>query len=130
MNPNTVHQVWSRWEYRIYSDHQPDYQTVKANCARFGRTLFGSVSAMRITQRTDGDGRLHWQIEVMTEGHPIQELLYVEWVHAQWRRFLLEGFGHTAEIRSHARLDAGERSDGLPADQLIILPPLIVRPDL
>jgi hypothetical protein len=126
MNPNSQHQRWSFWEYRVYPDStkRPTYELVKKNAARFGRLLFGSASQMRLTCATDDVGRLYWEIAVLTEGHPVHEPGYVSWVHHQWAKFCRQGFGQTCEIRSHARLEAGDREDGRPADQLIMLPPL------
>lgn len=126
MNVNSSHQMWSFWQYRVYPDgtKRPDFATVKQNAARFGRMLFGSASEMRVMQATDDYARSYWEISVRTEGHPVHEPQWVEWVHAQWRRFLLNGFGGASEIQSHARLEAGDRQDGTPADQLIMLPTL------
>jgi hypothetical protein len=125
VDPNSAHQVWSFWEYRVYPDgtKRPPFALVKANCARFGRLVFGSASEMRITEATDARG-WYWEVAVRTEGHPVQDPRYTEWLHAQWRRFLHHGFGGAAEIHAHARLEAGDRQDGTPADPLIILPSL------
>ena len=118
MNPNSANQRWSLWEYRVYPDvtKRPDFQTVKVNCARFGRLVFGSVSEMRIEERS------YWEIAVLTEGHPVHDPVYTEWIHAQWRKFFQEGFGSACVVQCHARLEAGDRQDGKPADQLIIMP--------
>lgn len=124
MNPNSAHQRWSLWQYRVYPDatKRPLSSDVTANCARFGRLLFGSASEMRIVGGTDADARRYWEITVRAEGHSVHDPSYVEWMHAAWQRFLLQGFGPTAEVRAHARLEAGSREDGTPPDQLIILP--------
>jgi hypothetical protein len=124
VNPNSSHQRWSFWQYRVYPDpaHRPSFWAVKPSAARFGRLMFGSVSEMKIEQATDDTGRLYWQISILSEGHPVHDPLYVGWMHTQWGRFLREGFGHSCEIRSHARLEAGDRQDGTPADQLIVVP--------
>ena len=126
MNPNSAHQTWSFWEYRVYPDatKRPDFATVKANCARFGRLTFGSASEMRIHHGTDQTGRLYWEIAVRTEGHPVHEPGYADWVHRQWRMLFRKGFGPTCEVQAHARLEAGDRQDGTPPDQLILLPTL------
>jgi hypothetical protein len=130
MNPNSAHQLWSLWQYRVYPDgtKRPTFQTVKTNCARFGRLMFGSASEMRIRQATDDRGRLYWEVAVLTEGSPVHDPQYVAWMHATWDRFFREGFGVACEIQHHARLEAGDRQDGTPADQLILLPPLAVEP--
>jgi len=126
MDPNSAHQRWSLWQYRVYPDqtHRPSFATVKANVARFARLTFGSTSEMRIVCATDDQARLYWELSVRTEGHPVHDPRYVDWMHAQWRRFLLNGFGSSCIIHPHARLEAGDRQDGRPADQLIILPTL------
>lgn len=126
MDPNSAHQRWSLWEYRVYPDtlKRPSLAAVKANCARFGRLVFGSASQMRLRHATDATGRLYWEVAVLTEGHPVHEPSYTEWMHQRWRRFFANGFGRTSEVQCHARLEAGDRQDGTPADQLIILPPL------
>lgn len=125
MNPNSAHQMWSLWQYRVYPDQtqRPIYSTVKQNCVRFGRLMFGVASEMRLVCATD-QGRLYWEVAVRTEGHPVHDPQYTNWVHAQWTRFFQHGFGSTCEIRPHARLEAGDRQDGTPPDQLIILPRL------
>jgi hypothetical protein len=128
MNPNSANQRWSLWEYRIFPSglKRPSYQTVKANAARFGRLAFGSASEMRVQWRTDDFGRLCWVITVLSEDHPVHDATYVEWMHRQWHRFFTEGFGPGSTIQSHARLMAGDREDGRPADQLIVLPGISV----
>lgn len=128
MNPNSTHQMFSLWEYRVYPDpaRRPQFSTVKANAARVGRVLFGSATEMRLVCATDDAGRLYWEIAARTEGHPVHDPHYVEWMHANWQRFFHEGFGATCEVQAHARLEAGDRQDGRPADQLIIVPTLVV----
>lgn len=126
MDPNSGNQRWSLWQYRVYPDRtaRPTYDLVKENASRFGRVAFGSASQMRLRCATDGVGRLYWEIAVLTEGHPVHDPQYVEWMHTQWSIFLRNGFGIGCEIQAHARLEAGDRQDGTPADQLIVLPPL------
>src|ERR1041384_418336 len=124
MNPNSAHQRWSLWEYRVYPSqtHRPLYRDVKANCARFGRLMFGSASEMHVLCGRDEYGRLYWEIKVRSEGHPVHDPRYVEWMHGVWRQFFQNGFGQTCDVWPHARLEAGDREDGRPPDQLIIMP--------
>jgi hypothetical protein len=126
VNPNSQNQRWSLWEYRVYPDalHRPDYESVKTNAARFGRLAFTSAASMRIRQATDDRGRMYWEIAALAEGLPVHDPAYTEWMHEHWRKFLKHGFGEKSEILCHARLEAGDRQDGTPADQLIILPAL------
>lgn len=126
MTPNSAHQWWSLWQYRVYRDstRQPDFATVKALCARFGQQLFGRASQMRIVYRTDGLGCPCWEISIRTEGHPVHDPQYVAWMHDAWRYFFARGFGPSCLVQAHARLEAGDRQDGTPPDQLILLPAL------
>ena len=126
---NSTHQLWSLWQYRVFPEarRRPDFETVKANCARFGRLVFGSASQMRISL---AEAPYRWDIDVRTEGHPVHDPCYAEWMHAQWKTFLQGGFGATCDVHCHARLEAGSRQDGTPAEQLIILPTLQVTPHL
>jgi len=116
----------------VYPDgtKKPPFQTVKENCARFGLKMFGGDSEMNVKAATDEHGRLYWEIKIRTEGHPVHEGPYTEYIHTLWKQFLLNGFGPASEVRPHARLEAGDRQDGTPADQLIILPQLKVDPHL
>lgn len=125
MNLNSDNQCWSFWEYRVYPDgtRRPDFALVKANCARFGRLMFGSTSEMKVRYAAE-HGRAFWEVAVLTEGHPVHDPAYTEWMHRQWQRFFHAGFGPSCELQSHARLAAGDRQDGTPADQLIMLPSL------
>ena len=126
MDPNSQHQRWSLWEYRVYPDgtRMPPFPLVKENCARFGKLQFGTASEMRVKQATDEHGKMYWEIADLTEGHPVHDPKYTEWMHEQWRKFFAKGFGYRCEVQCHARLEAGDREDGKPADQLIIMPPL------
>jgi hypothetical protein len=127
MDPNSRNQRWSHWQFYVYADgtKRPDFQTVKENCARFGRLMFGSVSEMKVACSMDESKRLFWDIEVRTEGHPVHDPMYVEWMHEQWRRFFREGFGQSCEVKFNEQLIAGDRQNGKPADQLIIMPSIV-----
>jgi hypothetical protein len=133
MNLNSGNQRWSLWEYRVYPTRtqlmQPDFKSVKANCAKFGRLVFGSASSMHIRYASDQVGRMYWEIAVLTEGHPVHDPQYTTWMHDQWRAFLHSGFGK-CDVQAHARLEAGDRQDGRPADQLIVLPGLTIEGDI
>lgn len=124
MNPNSAHQIWSRWTFTVVPGRSiaRPWAQVHANCARFGRQAFGAASEMRITSH----GGRQWTIDVRTEGHPVHDAAYVDWMTAQWRRFFVEGFGVGTSVTCVTKFEAGDRQDGRPADQLIIVPPLAV----
>lgn len=123
MSPNSAHQLWSRWTFTVTPGRRVErpFANVRDNCARFGRTAFGAASAMRVT--THGN---RWVIDVRTEGHPVHDARYVDWMTAQWRRFFVNGFGVGTVVQCDTKLEAGDRQDGRPAAQLIILPSVAV----
>jgi hypothetical protein len=123
MNPNSKNQIWSKWTFTVTPgvSRRRTLAEVRAHCARFGRKAFGAASAMRITR---AGGR--WTIEVRTEGHPVHESAYVDWMQRQWAPFFVNGFGLGTVTTCTAKLEAGDRQDGTPADQLIILPTLSI----
>lgn len=123
MNLNSRNQRWSRWAFEITPGgiKRPTFPDVKANAARFGRKCFGSATQMHIASYSDGLVR----IMVRSEGHNVHEPTYVAWVTAQWARWALNGWGAGTALRCiDAKLEAGTRQDGSPADQLIIAPQL------
>jgi len=123
---NSQNQRWSRWDYRAYpATRATDAATLTAAAARFGRVLFGSASVMRVRGSLE-DGQWCWAVSVLTEGGPVHDPRYANWVHRQWVEFFQHGFGPTCQVRAQARLVAGSRQDGTPAEQGIILPPLAV----
>lgn len=50
MNPNSAHQVWSRWTFTVTPGRSiaRPVANVRDNCARFGRKAFGAASEMRV----------------------------------------------------------------------------------
>jgi hypothetical protein len=125
MDPNSVHQIWSFWLYRIYPEKQPAFALVRDNCARFGRLIFGSATEMKVIEAIDRKGYPYFEIAIRAEGHPVHESAYTDWMHLQWDKFFRNGFGQECIVNSHAHLEAGSRQDGTPADQLIMMPPRI-----
>lgn len=126
MNPNSTHQMWSRWTATVTTDPAlvpPSFEQVKENCARFYRKAFGSATELNITGSDVPGGT--WIIDCRTEGHPAHDPTYVAYMTSELRRFLVVGFAH-AQVAFDVKLEAGSRQDGTPADQLIFGPPPIV----
>jgi hypothetical protein len=127
MNPNSAHQMWSRWTFTVVARRPRTIKDISANVARFGRKAFGSATAMRARPLvSDARGAVAWEFDIRTEGHPVHDVAYVTWMTAQWRRFFLEGFGVGTTVTCETRLEAGSRQDGTPSDQLIILPSIAI----
>ena len=126
MNPNSGHQRWSRWIYRVEAPGSPRLEIVRQSCRAFGWRRFGSVSVMRVERKPPG----LWEIAILSEGHPVHDPGYARWMHGELRRFLTAAFGPEAKITTTASLVAGSRDDGTAPDQLIIMPGAIRAHDL
>jgi hypothetical protein len=124
MNPNSQNQRWSKWVWFVVPGtiKARPFLVVRDNCARFGRKAFGSASQMRVRRNLRG-----YIIEVMTEGHPVHDPTYVDFMRKNWDRFFTEGFGNGTTTKMSAKLLAGSRQDGKPSDQLLILPQLSIQ---
>lgn len=125
MNPNSAHQTWSKWTFTVKPQQAhriltpEDKASAHANIARFGRKKFGSASQMRLTFKP-----IVLVVEVRTEGHPVHDPQYQEWMLKEWRAFFAVGFGMETTVALEAHMEAGSKQDGTPSDQLVILPTL------
>lgn len=123
MDPNSTNQRWSRWVFDVHTGGlrlQP-FRDIKQAAAIFGRIRFGSASEMHVSIVHE-DGRRRVRIKVRTEGHPVHDPLFRVFMHREWTRWAIRGFGNgtTCEL-VEAKLEAGDRQDGTPRDQLIIM---------
>lgn len=121
MNPNSQNQWWSKWSFVVLPGRPvvASFAVVKSQAARFGRMAFGSGSQMRIRQR-----RQMWTFEILTEGTPVTDDMYVEFMSRKWEKAFEAWFGPGTRTRVSAKLKAGSWQDGRPAEQLLILPGL------
>lgn len=123
MDLNTQHSVWSLWTFTVHPEHRVelDFEVIRVNCARFGRKVFGSAAQMCVeTERWDTGTAC--VVKVRAEGHPAQDPQYVGYVAELWARFFKNGFGQGSRITHEVKWEAGDRGDGRPPDQLVILP--------
>ena len=122
MNPNSKNQLWSKWTWTVYPGRKValPFEPLKQVIAKFTRGHFGSASQMRITEKLD-----HYIIELLTEGKPAHDYVFVDQITARFQSFFKHQFGPgTQTSLSGPRLMAGSRQDGSPPDQMIILPSL------
>lgn len=125
MDPNSQHQRWSKWWFIVHPGitKRPTYLMVRDAAATYARIHFGMTTAMEVKEEFNRDTKkTEWHIKVRSEGHPIHDPIYVEAMTRLWRRWVARGFGPDAllEVRE-AKLEAGDRQDGTPRDQLIIM---------
>lgn len=122
MNPNSTHQLWSKWMWLVRPGRKTvlPFEPVKAAIARFTKAHFGSAGQMRITERLDC-----YYIELLIEGKPAHDPEYIVHTAFVFENFFSAHFGAgTRTTLSGPRLMSGSRQDGTPPDQLIILPSL------
>jgi len=108
-DPNTEHQVWSRWTFEVRECVRTvPHKEVELNAARWLRKGFGSVGKARVARTVTG-----WRIEAIVEGAPVQEPAYVAHVAQEFQqRFVEPGFGTLATSKVKAELLAGEDPAG------------------
>ena len=119
MDPNSHHQLWSRWEFTIIeSGKHPPLAEVKNAAARWFRTGFGTAGRFRIEERVRT-----WVITLEVEGAPAHDPDYVAAVSLQFQRdFVEKGWGQLAVGVVEAKVIAGDRQNGKPRDQLVVMP--------
>ena len=124
MDPNSQHQLWSKWTVTVTPPTAPKLRTmaeVETNAARFFRKAFGTATQCRILATPD-----FWTFEVRTEGHPVHDPAYADYMAQAFARFFTEGFGVGTQVATASKLEAGSRQDGTPADQMLILPTFVI----
>jgi hypothetical protein len=122
MNPNSTHQLWSKWivTIRPTGPGVPQFEYVTTNTARFMRKAFGSAASCRVRQIARA-----WVVEVLADAqyHPLDADSF-DALSRHFTQFFRNGFGESADVRVKARLMAGSRIDGRPPDQLLMMPSL------
>ncbi len=128
MDPNSDHQLWSRWTFVIEASKYVRLALVKENALKWLRMGFGSVGRARITESVRRTGpkqqfRINrWVIECEVEGPPAHDPEYVESVRAQFQKFAQAGWGQMATGSTEVRVLAGNKEGGKPRDQMLVIP--------
>lgn len=121
MDPNSTHQLWSRWQFGIkaHASKRPNFVIVAENARVYFKKLFGVVGRARCDQQD-----LHYLVTCEIEGPPAHDPDYVERVKQDFiERFMRQGFGPSARLeRFEVMVLAGSKQDGQPADQLLVMP--------
>ena len=129
MDPNTQHQRWSEWVFEIHEHGRyVSRLDVEQNIAKWFRMGFGTVGQFKV-QRARGAPRvIGWTIRLQIEGVDAHDPAYVASVRQQFRqRFVAQGWGPLACGFVRATLLAGDRQDGTPRAQLIVMPSIMPR---
>lgn len=123
MDPNSANQIWSAWIFTVQeAGRTAPRADVEANAARWLRRGFGSVGECRVSRTAKG-----WKIEARVEGVSAHDPGYVASVRRQFQaRFVAQGWGPLASSTVRVRVLAGDRQDGKPRAQLVMLPTIRV----
>lgn len=142
MDPNSQHQLWSRWDVTITpparkAHHRPDDE-VRVAWAKFVRKSFNTTAGevrleRRVTVRSPRTGRVRafslrqvevtqWFAQARVEGAPVTDPFYRDRQKRRLVEFWGSGFGPGTHVHIDVRIEAGDRGDGTPPAQLAILP--------
>jgi hypothetical protein len=126
MDVNSQHQIWSRWTFVVVADKRkmPSMLECRENARKFFREGFGSIGRAKIDQY---DQTYVFVVEV--EGPPAHDPEYRKSVARQFKKnFINRGFGYSARLQDmEVRILSGDKQDGKPADQMIVLPSINLR---
>jgi hypothetical protein len=124
LDPNSQHQLWSRWVFGVEASPRklPDVKECAENARRFFAKGFKSTMGQ---VRCDQQGTYYCFI-VEIEGPPVHDPEYRAEVKARFEeKFMRLGFGPSARLtRFHAGVLAGDKEDGRPPEQLLVMPTL------
>jgi hypothetical protein len=128
IDPNSEHQMWSRWVFGVESPvKQPDVEECITNAQRYFAKGFGTVGRVRCDQQGT-----YYCLVVEVEGPPAHDPGYVESVRRQFvKRFMAQGFGPSAYLtRFTAGVLAGNCEDGQPPTQMLVMPSVVGKPTM
>lgn len=136
MDPNSAHQLWSRWTAIVtvpFSAIQASQEFRGAmidTSARFYRGLFGSVSELNVDARQLGPASSEFVVVCRTEGAPAPDAEFRRRRMADISAFFgrnLSRYGDV-NVRVDVHVEAGDVGDGKPPAQLILGPPVALMP--
>ena len=124
MDPNSDHQLWSRWTFAIrVARHapRPSRGEVIDNARKYFAMLFRAPGQLRC----DVVGRVY-RITLDVEGPPAHDVGCRAHVHTDFKkRFMRAGFGPGSRLVDfQVAILAGDVQDGTPRTQLLVMPKL------
>lgn len=133
MDPNSQHQLWSRWDVTVRPPSRGfdrrGLEELRTAWAKFVRKAFGTTAGeVRLEKRRRRLFSLHGGelfAQARVEGVPAHEAGYRD---AQKRRivtFFGSGFGPGTQVHIEVRIEAGDVQDGTTPAQLVMLPTLV-----
>lgn len=123
LNPNSQHQLWSRWTFRVHGKAVP-ISEAKLNAARWLRQRFGSVGRAKVQERVEA-GRPVFVIVAEVEGVPAHDPHYIRSTKASFAKFVEAGWGPLALGSTSIEILAGDTQAGRPPAQLVVMPSIL-----
>jgi hypothetical protein len=122
MDPNSSHQLWSRWSFVIIDGgRHPPFHEVEINAARWLTKLFGTVGRARVKELPHS-----WEIVCEAEGPPATDPVCIADVRRQFQNnFVAQGWGPLSVGVVEVDILAGDREDGGPAVQIVVMPTVL-----
>lgn len=137
MDPNSRHQLWSRWVVEVTLPFHIVHATkqfateVREGCAYFYREMFGSATELHINAiYIPSTRQTHITVTCRTEGAPMPDPVFRQLRIDQLAQFFGNNLRKYGEVKVHVEvhLEAGDTGDGKPPAQLIIGPPVALMP--
>jgi hypothetical protein len=119
LNPNSANQIWTAWKWTVRPGRRlrRPFEEVKLNISRFAATAFGSVTRLRIAECAEA-----YVIEATTEGAPLHDPDFRDYMERNWKKFFILGFGEDTTVELRTTFLAGSQQDGKPPAQWIEIP--------
>ncbi|MCC6989929.1 MAG: hypothetical protein IT181_13070 [Acidobacteria bacterium] len=134
MDPNTQHQLWSRWDVTVTPPktmtgpaQRALLEEMRTAWARFVRRAFVTTTGqVRLERRRRWLFSRRFTIfaQARLEGAPAHDPQYRDVMKRRIVTFFGSGFGSGTQVRIDVRIEAGDLQDGQPAAQMIVLPTL------
>jgi hypothetical protein len=124
LDPNSQHQMWSRWSFEVISkDKLPSIAECVDNFRRYIagilQTTVGRVRVDRINSK--------YLFMAEVEGPPAHDPDLRVVIHRAISDFTFKGFGVNATTHNfEVGILAGDEQDGRPPDQLLVMPAAIL----
>lgn len=122
-NPNSQHQCWLEFGWRVRTPRTPDPDTVRRAVDAFFRALSRGSPAMCQIRFVRLPRSMSFRIDWRVDRQAYLDLTTQSALDQRVRAFLLHGFGNDVAVTSlSVRLLAGDSQTGKPAAQLLVLP--------
>jgi len=117
IDPNSDHQLWSHWTFRVVGGRVVPMKDVRENTASWLRCKFGSVGQAKVSLDAVGA----YIIEARVEGVDAHDPGVATSVRKDFASFVSQGWGPLAIGGVTVKILAGDLQDGQPRQQLVVL---------